>query len=252
VLTRSSNVDRLFAMYQSTHPERTFSPQNIANNGNVFLEDGQVVDGDTQLLPFRKPGTSSFWTTNDVTDTRVFGYTYPETGSGHDTGAAVARLYSSSARALLGGTGISASAKHVVAGNHDDNMDAGSYTDWFIHCATTSSLGTFIATFSLSIIFNPGLSGNVSLPIGRWVKIFGDFTWSLPIHKNGTVSLTASLLDRIAAGELASLEHEDVVPYLTERLDWAVLNVCWHLLSEPDNPLFHPSFLSEETRLGRG
>jgi tyrosinase len=229
VLTGDSNVDRLFAMYQSTHPERNFDPQNIANNGNVFLEDGQMVDGDTQLLPFRKPGASRFWTTNDVTDTRVFGYTYPETSSGQDTGAAIARLYSSSARALLRGMETSISAKHVVAGTQDANTDDITFTDWFVHCATTSSPSTFIAQFFLSAPSNSDPSGNVSLPIGRWVKMVEDSSWSLPIHMNGTVSLTASLLDRVAAGELVSLEHEDVVPYLTERLNWVVLDVCFHV-----------------------
>jgi hypothetical protein len=66
-----SNVDRLFSMYQSTHPERILNPENIGPNGNVFLEDYQIVDGDTQLLPFRKPDDNGFWTTNDVQDTRI-------------------------------------------------------------------------------------------------------------------------------------------------------------------------------------
>jgi tyrosinase len=39
------------------------------------------------------------------------------------------------------------------------------------------------------------------------------------------VSLTASLLDEVTAGRLRSLEPEDVVPYLKEKLSWTVISV---------------------------
>jgi tyrosinase len=220
-----SNVDRLFSMYQTTHPERVLNPENIGPNGNVFLEDNQIVDGDTQLLPFRKPDGNGFWTTNDVHDTRVFGYAYPETSTGHSAGAAIANLYSSSARALIKSTNIKIHTKQAVASENAGALSYASdntYTDYLIHGSTKTALSTFSATFYFVPTFSPGRD---LVEVGSWVNVIMQRPQQELMHANGTISLTSALMDRIANGELESLDTQDVVPYLAAYLVWQIRDV---------------------------
>ena len=227
----SRNVDRLFAMYQAAHPDIYFTPDNIGNSGNVFLEDEQMVDADTELLPFRKRD-GGFWTTNDARNTTTLGYAYPETmraGSVSDeeyqgsVTAAIAQLYGSSARGML-------RASHATAGGPKLAGD-GTFTDWAID-AKASSHGlppTFLVRFSLVGDF----SSDSIVDVGSWVKLMPSShgKWNSKrvstVEKiyEGSVSLTSSLLDQVAAGKLESLEPKDVVPYLKDRLTWKVLTV---------------------------
>ncbi|KAF1911531.1 hypothetical protein BDU57DRAFT_461208 [Ampelomyces quisqualis] len=231
-----TNVDRLFAMYQSAHPDRYFSPENIGSNGNVFLEDGSTVDADTSLLPFRNPA-GGFWTPNTIRDTRTFGYAYPETiNSREQTGpsksniqfatlsnaqginASIAQLYGVSTRSRLMITGPSAGL----------DTSATNFTDWNI-LASSSSPSTFVAQFSLAGDFSSDAVGDV----GSWVRMMPSshaphstpsIATTTRTSVQGKISLMSNLLDAISAGKLASWNAKDVVPFLTSALTWRVLD----------------------------
>lgn len=229
-------------MYQAQHPDRYLTPENVVNNGNVFIEDGTIVDANTPLLPFRKDA-GSFWTTNDIRDTAVFGYIYPETQRSNFASdevfqaavtASVSQLYGGSVRAMF-------SAQEAKAGPQLKFTRNRTFTDWLIN-TQASALDlppTFVTRFSLT----SGSSLDDVAEVGMWSIL-------VPMHHNkkkraiykaergikhvttpqktlqGSVSLTASLLDAIAAGKLNSLEPADVVPFLQERLIWKVYSVC--------------------------
>lgn len=237
------NVDRLFALYQAEHPDAKLHPSNVGSAGNVFVEDNSVVDGDTPLLPFRRnPG--SFWTTNEAMDWKLFGYDYADIGAASSASAqaTVARLYSGSARSRLGAD-QSGNLKHSLLA---DTQDA-TYTDWVIN-ATAAPLElppTFVVQFSLVGDF----SSDEPTRVGMWpVLMPGDHNQAkrslretkglagrataaeMTLH--GVVSLTSSLLDKIDAGELQSLDENDVVPFLKDKLSWKVYSVSLRSMSK--------------------
>ena len=219
-------------MYQAAHPSIYFTGENIGNTGNVWLESDAKVDANTELLPFRKK-SGGFWTTNDVRNTTTLGYAYPETlrkGSTSEeehadaVSAAVTQLYGSSARSRL-------KVQHVAAGGHEVLANDGTFTDWTINTQAFSHRlpGSFVVRFSLVGDF----SSDQVVDVGSWVKLMPSDHGN-HMHKRastlqktyeGSICLTAPLLDQIAAGKLGSLEAKDVVPFLKDKLTWKVLNV---------------------------
>ncbi|KAF1925295.1 tyrosinase [Didymella exigua CBS 183.55] len=228
-----ANVDRLFALWQAQNPGVHLQRTNVGSAGNVFVEDNDVVDGDTPLLPFRRnPG--SFWTTNEAMDWRLFGYDYTETrASGSaSAGATVAQMYSGSTRGRL-------TATHTGSVTHHSVFDADEveYTDWMINtsAAPLNLPSTFLVQFSLVGDFSSDASSNVGmwsvmLPTGHdkakrlihEVELLSERAIVDDMTLHGTVSLTSSLLDQIEAGNLRSLEDKDVVPFLKEKLSWKI------------------------------
>jgi tyrosinase len=218
------------------NPDARLQPSNVGSNGNVFVEDNSMVDGDTPLLPFRRdPG--SFWTTNEVMDWRLFGYDYPETQSATTATAqaTIARLYSGSIRTRLATGQTGATVFHSAPGIVDDT-----YTDWTINAAAAplDLPPSFIVQFSLIGDF----SSDASTDVGMWsvlmptehnkakrmIREAGKETVQVTpadMTMHGTVSLTSSLLDQIDAGKLESLDERDVVPFLREKLTWKVYSV---------------------------
>ena len=80
-----TNVDRLTAMYQATHPGLTLTPQR---RSPTFALGGAGPDGPSTLLyPFRHPNRNQ-WTSNDVANAEsifTYGYSYPEVPEGLST-----------------------------------------------------------------------------------------------------------------------------------------------------------------------
>ncbi|KAH7357380.1 hypothetical protein BKA66DRAFT_515471 [Pyrenochaeta sp. MPI-SDFR-AT-0127] len=227
-----TNVDRLFAIYQAAHPDRRMESSNIGSNGNVFLENGQTIDENTQLLPFKK-SSGDFWTTKDCWDHTVLGYAYPETqrwkyGSDEDYRESVvkviSKLYGGSEKGQLSSQQVTADAQALLTKD-------GTFTDWTIQTqASPSGLpSTFVVHFSLVGDF----SSDPSIDVGTWmilnptdhtleVKHMAARDSTIEQKYEGTISLTAHLLDEAATGRLASLDAKDVVPYLKDKLAWKV------------------------------
>jgi tyrosinase len=208
-------------------------PSTIGPHGNVYLEDNQVVDASTPLLPFRRtPG--EFWTFNDCRDTTVLGYAYPETQRWKydsndiyqaDVNAVIASLYGGRARAKL-------MTQHVTAGSQMLLSHNNTFTDWTIESSVAASKfpATFVVSFSLVSLFQSDPSVNV----GSWMVLMPEHKNEVHTSKrpatsekrlNGTTSITSHLIDRVNAGVLGSLEPADVVPYLSEYLTWNVYKV---------------------------
>lgn len=182
-------------------------------------------------MPFWS-SSASFWTTNQVKDTAVLGYAYPETQRWNfdsdeayraSVNATVAQLYSSSVRARLT-AGVS---KASALGNLlvDDT-----YVDWNVQIQGASS--TLPATFIAKFFLVGDFSSDIATDVGAWTVLMSS-DHHVQVEKNkrasmlrmdmkGMVSLTESLLDHIVLGKLASLDASDVVPYLKDKLTWKV------------------------------
>jgi tyrosinase len=227
------NVDRLLSLYQAAHPDIWMESSTIGPHGNVYLEDNQVVDASTPLLPFRKtPG--EFWTFNDCRNTTVLGYAYPETQRWkYDSDESYQAEVTSTISSLYGGRSRKQLlTQRVTAGSQMLLSHNNTFTDWTIESSVAASKfpSTFIVSFSLISLFQ----SDPSVDVGSWMVL-------LPEHKNevhtsmrpttkekmlnGTTSITSHLIDQVNAGMLASLDEGDVVPYLREYLTWNVYRV---------------------------
>lgn len=71
-----TNVDRLFALWQTINPD-SFVPTATAPHSTWVIPSGATLNGDYPLEPFNKDA-SSYWTSNEIRDWTQLGYTYPE------------------------------------------------------------------------------------------------------------------------------------------------------------------------------
>ncbi|KAF2815808.1 tyrosinase-domain-containing protein [Mytilinidion resinicola] len=74
-----SNVDRLWAIWQTLNPNSFVTPK--ASEGNFTTQQGAREDANSQLKPFWNTTGTKFWVSTQVKDTKTFGYAYPETQS---------------------------------------------------------------------------------------------------------------------------------------------------------------------------
>lgn len=71
-----ANVDRLFALWQTINAD-SWMPTYPAPHDTWVIPAGAELNGDYPLEPFNKDA-SSYWTSNEIRDWTVLGYTYPE------------------------------------------------------------------------------------------------------------------------------------------------------------------------------
>lgn len=221
-------------------------PTTIGTQGNVFLEDGQQITADTELIPFRKsPG--AFWTTNDCRNTTVLGYAYPETQQwtyaseeAYQTAvnATISNLYSGRIRSQIASAQQEGTAFDAMLSSNENH-----FTDWSVETRVPGSSvpDTFIVRFSFVGMFQ----SDGAVEVGSWMVLrprHGDDLQTASTRETGVVpekmlrgitSLTSHLVDLVNEGKLPSLGAEDVVPYLEESLSWDVVDVSCSLLSQP-------------------
>jgi tyrosinase len=230
-------------MYQAANPSTYMEPANVGDSGNVYLENYQMVDAKTELLPFRK-SSGGFWTTNEIRSTETFGYAYPETQKNAQPSVAdlqssvkavIARLYSSSARGMLTASPATADGRTLLSNDR-------TFTDWTITMQVPSS--ALPSTFVIHFLFTGDFSSDPVVDVGRWMKLMPSdhntashaptqMTSTAANYQmiKGTVSLTTHLLEQVGAGKLASLDAVDVVPYLKESLTWKGISVSYPIFT---------------------
>ncbi|KAI4688971.1 hypothetical protein J4E81_007688 [Alternaria sp. BMP 2799] len=256
-----ANVDRLLALYQGAHPDLWMEKSSIGPHGNVYLDDYQDVDANTELLPFRKdPG--KFMTFNDCRNTTVLGYAYPETKRWKfasdqayqaDVTAQIARMYSGRARAQSKVTVMSTKPTPFGETLEDSN---GTYTDWTIETQAIASRlpPSFIVKYSLGGMFN----SDPVVDVGSWMMLMPERLDDVHTEKdpstpeklmNGTTSITPYLVEQIENKSLKSLEPSDVVPFLTEKLTWNVYDQNGERVKFPDQKTLSVKVFSTSARV---
>lgn len=94
-----SNIDRLLAIWQGIHSNDPDSQKwwtSLFNADGTFVEPaGENETPSTPLAPFRKAVSGSdttWWTSNDLKDTRTIGYDYPQVATARQSGNLVSGL----------------------------------------------------------------------------------------------------------------------------------------------------------------
>ncbi|CAI6335178.1 unnamed protein product [Periconia digitata] len=88
-----TNVDRLIAIWQELNRESWLATDSTNEEASFAISSGTVVNGKTPLKPFRKSDSrNDFWTSEDVRDWRVFGYTYNDVQNLTDQDTLISRV----------------------------------------------------------------------------------------------------------------------------------------------------------------
>jgi hypothetical protein len=73
-----SNLDRLFAIWQTLNPDKWFAADQTRPFDQQVIGMGKVVTSKTPFRPFHKDEKGTVWNADDAKDWFSLGYTYPE------------------------------------------------------------------------------------------------------------------------------------------------------------------------------
>ncbi|KAK4193361.1 putative tyrosinase [Podospora australis] len=246
-------VDRIFAMWQSLYPESWITP-TPANLNSYTTSRGQIQDSRTPLTPFFSSDDGTFWTSDGIRDFTKFGYTYtelatrPNTSSRAQAGVrrAINRLYGTSSPANLflrelRSLGVKDNRRKMNSATESQDFaltgqvgaifNGGLYREWIANIRVRKQAldGPFSIYFFLDAPLNdpeqwtsaPNHVGTLGVFAADKFGMGGMQMDGLEV--TGTIPLTTALVNRIAAGELTSLEPSYVEEFLRARLMRRVL-----------------------------
>ncbi|KAK4128712.1 Di-copper centre-containing protein [Parathielavia appendiculata] len=264
-------VDRILAIWQTLHPTAWITPSRSLTN-SYTIRKGQVLSSNTALAPFFSHDNGSFWDSDGVRDHTKFGYTYAEllgpptfshnmavTAQVRTVRQAVNRMYGSFSPASLflkelRASGFKTSSGKATTGhNFSRSTMAGKifvgdrYHEWTANVGVgkqaldgdgvvASSVNFFLGdaprdprewTATTNHVGTMGVFASVG-----GYGISGNQGGAHDVAVSGTVPLTAALMKKVAAGELASLRPRDVEPYLKGNLKGIVLGRKGEVLTE--------------------
>jgi tyrosinase len=266
------NVDRLFALWQAMYPD-SYGGSQVAPHNTWTIAKGTTQNANSPLTPFHKNTGGDFWTTNEVRDTKVFKYTYPEftrtSGNKAAIVSVVNKLYGPNAAATAGST------KREAAPEPQDDTPAASTTSSSVSSSSSASssasataivdpspltanngsLYQYVANIATNryalggsyviYLFDsppaseaPGswaLDANLIGPMG--VLAQDGMTGAADLVTTGSVPLTRTLTEEVSEGILADLSVATVVPYLQKSLVWRVAG--------PDGVAVNPETISD-------
>ncbi|KAL1906323.1 hypothetical protein Sste5344_007922 [Sporothrix stenoceras] len=275
-------VDRVFALWQVLNPDSWVMPTASAL-ASYTTAQGEIQDSQTSLTPFFKDYNGTFWTSDDVRDMGVFGYTYDDmveftreslmvqnTTAQAQAAVLINHLYGSSSPASLGimnqdGGNTKRSIRKSTRGvnaphgtwvddrssDHHTVHDArprpwsltetkhpppsvvvdSEYREWVanIHAKKQALNSTFFIDLFLGEVpidtttwsYTSNLVGTMSVFASPGGAMAGmDMSAG---HTSGTIPLTSALAQKVGSGELASLEPQDVEPYLLKNLHYGII-----------------------------
>lgn len=254
------NVDRIFAIWQGLHPDSWIVPQ-AARMNSYTTSVGQILDSASPLTPFYSNVNGDFWTSDMLRDTAALGYTYSELASSGISlsnktsilnGQAqlttiVNRLYDAYSPNSLKAQSKRADRRGNPVGHGCDEegwymgrgrrsiaslpvtkiiSEQGMYREWIANVRVMRQAldGPFSVNLDLSDLdgqtLHVGSMGVFASPpsIASQKKLAPGAEYIA-----GTVPLTAALVDEVAEGTLASMDHGDVEPFLREHLSTRVI-----------------------------
>ncbi|KAL5447870.1 hypothetical protein PMIN07_001857 [Paraphaeosphaeria minitans] len=267
-----TNIDRLLTMYQLVVPNTYVVPGKV-NRDMYQWKAGQTNDANTPLVPFQKDNRGASYSSNDVKETRLLGYYYPETQqrSAKQVIQAVNGLYGMGERQMTKRDGEDAApiyaGRPFQAGDYDTVLSVvgdkyampGSYQ---VHCflAAQPANGTAPSHLPTGLVNGTapttkpinGTAGNgtANFEYGFDSSYVGSHTFlggsvagtgngTAPTLVEGCIPITAALQEKQANGELASLHPDHVEPYLKENLSYKIIGPNGQEFAPEDVPNFH-------------
>lgn len=227
-------VDRAFAIWQALYPDSYVEPEP-STFGTFTTNQGAIEDVNSGLTPFHTDTTGDLWTSVGARSTGVFGYSYPELPFWTESSDPAA--YQASLRSkindLYGQTATLAkrsliSDRTTQYGPQNATTGGTTHREWIAN--TRARKFAMSGSFFLYIFLgdpnpDPTQWGSDPNLVGS-TFFFGGSCTSCPNRDSalvsGAVPLTTPLLNSIRSGHLASLEPNDVEPYLKTNMHWRV------------------------------
>ena len=254
-----TNVDRLFAMWQTINPS-SYGASQTAPHNTWTIAQGTTQDANSPLTPFYKDSGSTFWTTNDVKDwAGTFHYTYPEFSDSDGSSAAiqsyVKALYGPSATATAGSSKRTAAPEPAAPGPLGGRIPApikaafGKITQPGLVAANGSAY-EYVAniktpryalggSYYVFVFMGPPASEDPSTwifdenLIGPMGVLSQDGMQSKNVLTTASIPLTRALTGKFSSGILGDLSEVIVAPFLELLLEWRILG--------PDGTCVDPS-----------
>ena len=243
-------VDRVFAMWQVLYPSSYVQPAS-SEGGTFAISPGVQVDTNTALTPFRSGG--GFWSSEASRSTTNFGYVYPETGNNDPATVrrAVNNLYGSGTfrqkrqvpeSEASSTTTTTTSNNNTTMDEQQQQLDLNSTVhEYFanVKVGKHSLDGPFfiyvflgdVETDPASWATDPDLVGLHAVFADQDKMIGGSgAAANMNIKTTAAIPLTETLREKVAVGELESLETDDVTEYLRTALQWRVAMVSFGIL----------------------
>lgn len=233
------NTDRLFALWQTLHPQKYGASQNAPHN-TWTIAQGTTQNKNSPLTPFARDASGNFWTTAQVQNwANTFHYTYPEyansDGSKSAITTAVNNLYGPNAKAASAKVKRQASTGNATMTPGNATMtntttplvaNNGSLYQYVANIQTPrySLNGSYYVFLFMgqpasedaeSWLYDTNLVG----PMGVLAQ---DGMPMTNVTVSGSVPLTRVLTEKVNAGELSNLGEETVGPYLKAQLNWRI------------------------------
>jgi tyrosinase len=254
------NVDRIFAIWQALHPDSWIVPE-VARMNSYTTSLGQLLDSTSALTPFYRNSDGDFWTSDMLRDTVALGYTYGELANSGISLTNTTSILNGQAQLasivnrLYGGYSVNSlkiqSKRADRRGNpirHGRDQEGwymgrgrrstaslpvtkiiseqGKYQEWIANVRVVRQAldGPFSVNLDLggpdtSNLYVGSMSVFASPPSIASLKKLAPGAEYIA----GTVPLTAALVDKVADGTLASMEHGEVEQYLREYLSTRVV-----------------------------
>lgn len=202
------NVDRAIAIWQKLYPS-SWVTSAVQGAGTRTLAPFTNADSSTDLKPFHRDTSGTFWNSDSVRQTTALGYTYPDllTSSGAQIStqqlttnlkAAYSSTAASSAMRVASGDGTSATTYDFLAQIVLDKTALGGQSCAVQFILDGQNIGSFAA---LALPPSPG--GQTG-----------------PVTSSGTVMLT----DALATKGVDTSNRDATVSYLNKNLKWQVVS----------------------------
>ena len=243
-----TNVDRIFAMWQTINPS-SYGASQTAPHNTWTIAQGTTQGPDSPLTPFYQSGGSTFWTTNGVQNwANTFHYTYPEFADSDGSSGAiqsyVKALYGPSATATAGSSKRTAMPDPAVQGSVIPTGTPGVPKGFgsAIPGLTASNGSTYQyvanikapryalgGSYYVFVFMGPPASEDPTTwiydqnLIGPMGVLSQDGMQSKDVLTTASIPLTRALTGKFASGILGELTSIIVAPFLQNLLEWRIL-----------------------------
>lgn len=233
-----ANVDRLFALWQALHGGNSYVQPEAQPNNNFFYQQGQIQDVNSYLAPFHSSAGGNQWTSANSRDVTAFKYTYPELVSGKSMTSQINALYNP-------GTGSNSNSNQAQKAKKAKKVkkvkkakkakkakkgkrDTGSTYQYVANILSQKyqlqgsyRIHVFIGEVPDAIVEWTQPDSNL---VGtQYVLANLNASASTDMKITGSVPMSFALEALVAAGEIDSMDPDDVEPFLEANLSWRVV-----------------------------
>ncbi|KAF2996411.1 hypothetical protein E8E13_002136 [Curvularia kusanoi] len=261
-----ANIDRMTCLWQKVNPDSYVTNHSIPT-ATFTSAPGAYADEDTPLHPFHRNEAGDFWTSANVRDHTIFGYTYPELEGLSEDDTLVTRinnLYGDNAKSQFSwklGDPIRAPPGTEYTNNERrairmESPQKGKF-HYHYYCNIKVQKSGSEGGFKIFVFVGDKSMAKAgsSYDATGWMRdpTFVGFTGfqstnsngdgykgdpSFKGDANGVVAMTSFLEDRLRSGVLPDLEPETVENYCREHMSWRITTADHTIVAPADTPGF--------------